>query len=161
MPLTPFAGENDRFHAMKSDYPDRSLSRAIESGTITEQDKKLILEFIAERKITNGIKSKRVLKIISSLITCRRFVGPYFQNTHFDIYQGIDGIMNGGPVKGGQFTQNTRGDLIMILKSFVLWMIDNEYLPNVPEKKIRAIKVPRKVPTKEASDLLSVTEIEL
>jgi len=68
--------------------------------------------------------------------------------------------VNGGPVKGRQFTQNTRVDLIMILKSFVLWMIDNKYLPNVPEKKNRAIKVPRIAPTKEASDLLSVTEIE-
>jgi len=68
--------------------------------------------------------------------------------------------VNGGPVKGRQFTQNTRVDLIMILKSFVLWMIVNKYLPNVPEKKNRAIKVPRIAPTKEASDLLSVTEIE-
>lgn len=49
MPLILFASDNDHFHAMKSDYPDRSLSRAIESGTITELDIKLILEFIAER----------------------------------------------------------------------------------------------------------------
>jgi hypothetical protein len=46
MPLTPFASDNDRFHAMKSDYPDRSLSRVIESGTITEQDNILILNII-------------------------------------------------------------------------------------------------------------------
>ena len=54
MPLTPFASDNDRFHLMKSDYPDRSLSRAIESGTVTDQDKNSFSNFMVERKTTKS-----------------------------------------------------------------------------------------------------------
>ena len=39
-------------------------------------------------------------------------------------------------------------------------MIKNGYLQNVPEKKIQAIKVPKKIATKDASDILSVLEVE-
>lgn len=43
MPLTPFASDNDRFHAMKSDYPDRYDRRR---GKRTEGFMLLITDFI-------------------------------------------------------------------------------------------------------------------
>jgi len=43
MPLTPFASDNDRFHAMKSDYPDRYDRRR---GKLTEGFMLLITDFI-------------------------------------------------------------------------------------------------------------------
>ncbi|NLV26865.1 MAG: phage integrase family protein [Methanomicrobiales archaeon] len=160
MPLIPVNGENDRFHSRKSDTPEKSFELALKAGEINQRDKELILEYVYERTITNGIKAKRVHKIVSSLISCRRFLGPYAENTYLDIYQGISRIQSGGPRTGGEYAQNTRGDLILILKAFTLWMIENGYLQNVPEKKIQAIKVPKKVATKDAADILSVQEVE-
>jgi site-specific recombinase XerC len=43
--------------------------------------------------------------------------------------------------KGKPFKQNTLHDYVVILKPFLLWLVDNDY-SDIPEKKIRAIKPP-------------------
>jgi len=160
MPLTVTGlSENDKFHCFKDDYAERSLNTALEKGSITQDDVDLIRLFVSERRIVNAICAKRVLKLASSLITIRRYVGPYKQITIPEVYLGVERINNGTSFKGTPFTQNTKSDLIQVFKQFILWMIENEFL-ELPEKKIKVIRLPKKVPTKTAADLLTVDEME-
>jgi integrase/recombinase XerD len=136
-----------RFHCIKVDYADRALARAILEDHITQDDALLISAFIAERKIT------------SNLIILRRFIKPYRENTVPDIYRGIDKLNSALSARGIPFSQNSRVDIIHICKQFFLWLIENEEI-SISEKKIRAIKLPRKISTKKASDLLTNDELQ-
>jgi len=159
MSLVSHLTDNDRFHNFKSDYQNRSLSTAITKGQITPADADLISAFVAERKITNNIGMKRALKITSNLITVRRFIPPFKELTIPTLYRGVENILHGTSSRDREFSQNTKIDLISILKQFCMWLVENEEL-SLPEKKIKAIKHPQKLPTKKASDLLTNDEIQ-
>jgi site-specific recombinase XerD len=159
MSLVSHLTDNDRFHSFKSDYQNRSLSTAITKGQITSSDADLISAFVSERKITNNIGMKRALKITSNLITVRRFIPPFKELTIPTLYRGVENILHGTSSRDREFSQNTKIDLIGILKQFCMWLVENEEL-TLSEKKIKAIKQPQKCPTKKASDLLTSEEIQ-
>ncbi|PWR73982.1 hypothetical protein [Methanospirillum lacunae] len=79
--------DNGRFHCVKIDYADRALARVIREDHIIQDDALLISAFITERKITNNISIRRAQKITCNLITLRRFIKPYRENTIPDIYR--------------------------------------------------------------------------
>ena len=159
MPLVSHLSDNDRFHNFKADYQDHSLTNATIKGHITPTDADLISAFVAERKITNNIGMKRSLKITSNLITVRRFVPPFKDLTIPALYRGVEKIHHGNSSKERQFSQNTRIDHIRILKQFCMWLVENKEI-DLPEKKIKAIKQPKKLTTKNASDLLTGDEVQ-
>jgi hypothetical protein len=80
----------DRFNGLKPHYQERSNYHALTENRITQTDAGLISSFVAEKWITAGISPKRSLKIVSSLITIRRFLPPYKEITVPTIYQAID-----------------------------------------------------------------------
>ncbi|MDD1730106.1 MAG: site-specific integrase [Methanospirillum sp.] len=155
----PVFTDNDRFCGVKAEYQDRALAHALESGRITPDDSCLISSFVAERRITGGISRKRILKLVSCLITIRRFIPPYRELTLHTLYRGVDLIQTSESSRGRPFSQNTKIDLIATIKLFSLWLLETEVI-TIPEKKIRAIKTPKKLPTKTAADILTGDEIE-
>lgn len=159
MSLTPHLTDNDRFNGVKAHYQDRILSRAIKEGRITQLDADQIVAYVAERRITANISVKRAQKIVSSLVTIRRFTPPFSQLNQRTLYSGVERIQNGVSARGMDFSRNTKIDLIAILKQFCIWLLDNGEL-NIPEKKIKVIKAPKKLPVKRASDLLTGEQIE-
>lgn len=159
MSLASHQTSSDRFCGVKTCYLDRSLSRAIQENRITQADANLILAFIAERRITANISVKRSQKIASSLVTIRRFVPPYSELTQHTLYSGIDRIQSGISAREKEFSRNTKIDLIAIIKQFSIWLVDNGEI-HIPEKKIKAIKSPKKLPVKTASDLLTADEVQ-
>lgn len=159
MSLTYHLSDNDRFHCFKVDYQERSIANAIRDERITQEDADLISAFITERRITHNISLKRSLKITSNLVACRRFIPAFKELTLVRLYQGIEKIHNADSKRGKQYSQNTRIDLIRILKMFCLWLIEQEEI-TIPEKKIHAIKLPTKVLTKQAGDLLTSDEVQ-
>ncbi|MFA5295343.1 MAG: tyrosine-type recombinase/integrase [Methanoregulaceae archaeon] len=77
-----------------------------------------------------------------------------------DVYAGIEGMRTGIHKRGRPFKQNTQYDYIRILKQFLLWMIESEYI-SLPEKKVRKIQTPPKdTMTKKAGDLLTSQEVQ-
>lgn len=150
--------DNDRFHCFKTDYADRAIAHAIQNSQITQDDAGLISAFISERRITNTISLKRAQKITSNLITLRRFINPYRENSITDIYRGIEKLNSSLSKRGTPFSQNSRVDIIHICKQFFLWLIENEEI-KLPEKKIHAIKLPRKISTIKASNLITGDEV--
>lgn len=159
MPLATTYTENDRFSGFKKDYPIRAINGALERGDLTEDDVTLLRAYLAERSVVSRISSKRLLKLISSLITVRRFLGVPFRSVDVvALYSAINGIKTGVSTKGEPYSQNTRADLVQICKGFMLWMIESEVV-DLPEKKIRKIKTPTKIPTKTDADLISPDQI--
>jgi integrase len=77
-----------------------------------------------------------------------------------DLYAGLNAMQTGMSARGRPFKQNTRHDLIMILKPFVFWLIENGY-SSIPVAKVQAIKAPAVDHNTTAPDaLLSAEEIK-
>ncbi len=158
MPSTTVTAET--FGCIKSEYADAAINRGLTTGQINNRDLQLIREYLAEKRATAGISITRCNKITCTLITWRRFIPPFQDLTIGSIYSGIESLRSGHSIRGRPFKQNTIADHVVILKGFLFWMIENEYL-DLPEKKIRRIKSPpRDTMTKRAADLLTPKEIQ-
>ena len=146
------------FHNAKSRYADNSITDAVKAGQLNAEDAQLIRDFIAEIKATHGIGVGRANKLIFTLVTWRKFIGPFRANSIADIYRGIETLRearhNGVPYK-----QNTRRDFMLVLKRFSRWLIVNGY-SSVPEEKIAKIKAPASDRmTKTAQQMLTEDEV--
>lgn len=159
MPLATTYTDNDRFHNFKKDYPIRAIRSALNRGDLSEDDVSLLRAFLAERCVVSQISSKRMLKVVSNIITIRRFLGVDLRSADITtVYSAINSIKVGMSTKGTPFSQNTQSDLIKLLKLFLLWMSESGNT-NLPEKKIKAIKPPRQYATKTDADLITPDEI--
>ena len=137
----------------------RSLQKAIDSGRLTEDDRKLINSFVSEAAGQNDISTGRQLKICRSLILWRTFVGEYRSLDYSDIMIGIREIKEAKSQRGRKFKPNTLRDHVMFLKRFALWLID-ESIIDVSEKKVRKITAPAADKmTKSVGDILTFDEV--
>jgi site-specific recombinase XerD len=158
MPSTTVTAET--IGCIKSDYADAAINRGLASGQITNRDLQLVKEYLAEKRATAGIGVTRSNKITYTLMSWRRFIPPFQELNVGSIYSGMEALRSGQSQRGRPFKQNTIADHVVILKGFLFWMIENEYL-DIPEKKIRRIKnPPRDTLTKRASDLLTPKEVQ-
>lgn len=153
--MASFYASNDRY------TPEKSYIKAIDEGRLTQDDRALIVEYIAERQASFNISNIRAKKLTVNLIGWRRFISvPYRAATIADIYTGVAGLKNGTSEKGKPFKQNTIHDYIQILKPFLLWMIESDY-SSLPEKKVRALKAPPiDHQTTNPDEILSIDDVE-
>lgn len=132
---------SSRFHktdAKYYEYTERIIQNAINDERITESDARTIREFVSEKQATaDQLSASRVYKIVVILVGTRRFLGVPFLD------MGIDDLNNAvRRIKGAsEYKQNTRSDYVRFLKRFALWLVESERV-DMPEKRIRAIKVP-------------------
>ena len=130
------------FHDQFRVTPPRAYRKALAEGWLTDDDRRLIEEFLSERQATRHLTYNRVQKSRYDLITWRRFIRcPYREMVAGDLYAGLNAMQTGLSSRGTPFKQNTRHDLIMILKPFVFWLIENGY-SSIPTAKVRAIRAP-------------------
>ncbi len=147
------------FSAIRAEYQDNSIDAGLASGLLTNKDAALIREFLNERRSCANISIGRVNKVTFTLVGWRRFIGSFPTLTILDIYAGIEALKKGTSHRGKPFKQNTLLDHVAILKQFLIWMIDNNYC-NLPEKKVHAIRNPKKnTLTKTAGDMLTPDEV--
>ncbi len=159
--MPPSTLSQDQFSSVKKGYANTIIDRYLRSERITPDDAGLISEFLAERRAAGGISMGRVDKLTFTLVAWRRFLPPFSTLTIGTVYTGIEAIKQAESHRGRAYKQNTLFDHVSILKQFLLWMIDNEYI-NLPEKKVRAIRTPRKdTITKTASQLLTPEEVQV
>ena len=152
--------QGDFFQA-STDNEQRQISRYLKEERIAPGDARLIGEFLAERRAAGGISPRRGDKLVYTLMGWRRFLPPFDTLTLTSVYNGIEAIKHAEYRQNRPFKQNTLFDSVAILKQFLLWMIENDY-SELPEKKIKGIKTPRKdVKTKTASQLLTPEEIQV
>ena len=147
------------FHNIRTDLAENAIKTALQKFTITTIDAAQIREFIAELRSCKNISAGRANKLTFTLITWRRFIGPFADNPIGDLYAAIPELRNAKSRRETPFKQNTISDFIAILKQFYLWMIDNKYSP-LTESKIHKLRTPPKdTMTKVAADLLTPDEI--
>ncbi|MDH7510055.1 MAG: tyrosine-type recombinase/integrase [Methanolinea sp.] len=148
------------FASKKPEYVHAALMKSLATGQLVRSDADIITEFLAERKSAGGIGLSRTNKVAFTLIGWRRFLPPFSELTMGSVYTGIETLKHATSRHGRPFKQNTIADHVVILKQFLLWMIENQYI-NLPEKKIKAIKNPSKDwLTKTAADILTPEEIQ-
>jgi len=153
--------DDPRLVGSKARYARASLQRAMQNGMLSPDEVQLILEFVTEVKGAQGITVDRANKIVFHLVNWRvhRFVGPYQENTVFDLYEGIEALAEGRRGNGQPFKQNTRRDYITMLKRFYIWLIENGH-SSIPLRSVQQIRPPRRdTQTKTAEQMLSETEI--
>ncbi len=153
--------KNPQFYKYCRKYDfNRAVDTALSDNIISESDKGLILEYVLERQALNNLSDIRCNKIASSIIGFRRFMaGNYAACSIADIYQAVNKMQSGLSRKGKPLKTNTKRDYIVILKPFLLWLIDSGY-SNLPPKKIRALKpLPAERSTVAPDDLLTSGEV--
>jgi integrase len=147
------------FHNPKTAYADHSITNATNRGKLTADDAQLIRDFIAEIKATKGIGVARANKIIFTLVTWRNFLGPFRENTIFDLYRGTEKLREARQYNGAPYKQNTQRDFMLVIKRFFRWLNKKGY-SSVPVDEIREIKAPRSDRmTKTAQMMLTEEEI--
>jgi site-specific recombinase XerD len=130
------------YPAQTVEYADRAIEKAIAAGTLTRSDVSLIKEYVHERSAEKHLSIARVLKVIYTLISWRRFLPAEFRDLAMaSVYEGIAAIKTGKNTRGTPFEANTIHDHIRILKQFLLWLNETGYA-TLPEKKIHAIQTP-------------------
>ena len=147
------------FHVIRTDMGETALATGLSENLITTKDAEIVRQYIAELQSCRDISTGRSNKLIYTLMTWRRFIGPYDCNDITALYSGITAIKSAQSKKGRAFKQNTISDLVAILKQFYRWLIENSY-STIPEKKLNNIRTPMKdTMTKVAADLLTPGEI--
>jgi site-specific recombinase XerD len=146
------------FHKWLPEYAENSIDKALKIGTLISDDAALIREFIAEIKATKGVCQGRANKLTFNIVAWRKYIGPFRMNSFGDLYIGIDRL-NNARHDGKPYKRNTKRDLMLVLKRFYRWMIENQY-SLIPEKKIKDIKAPgADRMTKTAAQLYDESEV--
>ncbi len=161
----PQANTIESFYGIKSDRARYCIEKGLANNLLTERDASLIKAFLLESKSSANIGLIRSIKVARTLTGWRRFIGPFDSLDAIGVYEGISNLKEGKSSLGIPFAKNTLYDHVRILKTFLIWMIDNEVAPNLldrkAEVKIRAIRPPPKnLMTKVAGDLFSITEVD-
>jgi site-specific recombinase XerD len=156
--------KDSRFHINNTSQSIKALQRYQEKGIITDDDAHLIDEYLVKRRADKDLSQARVTKLLWTLLSWRRFVPPFRQNTITDIYKGIDAVKNGtqkGPRDPtSHYSKNYVYDTVTIVKPFYLWMIEAGY-SNLKDKDILALKRPKRdLMTKTVADILTEEEIK-
>lgn len=155
MAVRPFHENELRFTG------EKAIVNALSAGIITPVDRDLILEFVAEREATRHIAFPRKNNIIGHLIAWRRFLPVEFTSASIgDIYSAVNAIRAGKNTKGKPYKVNMLSGLVVDLKMFLLWLIENGY-SSLPEKKVRSIRAPAIDPyTTTPDELFTYEEIK-
>jgi len=88
--------KDSRFHSNNTSQSIKALQRYQEKGIITPDDASLIDEYPVKRKADKDLSTGRVTKILWSLLSWRRFVPPFRQNTRSPLYAPISGFVKSG-----------------------------------------------------------------
>jgi site-specific recombinase XerD len=148
------------FHPPRKPYIERSLNQALHQGRVTPQDAQLIRSFTLEMQSARNISESRILKLTSTLVTWRRFIGPFAENTLPDLYVGIAALKDAKNARDIPFAQNTRRDFLTILKAFYSWMVENEF-SSININKVKKIRAPsHDRMTKTAADLITPQDLQ-
>jgi len=151
------------FHpAQTRDTGEKSFTRGLEAGYLTEDDVTLIKAWTSEMRSSHQISDVRVLKYYTTVCGIKRSLPavPIRKWTIFDIHNIIETLKTQPNTKGRNYSQNSLHDHIVFLKRFVLWLVENEVI-QIPLKKIKDIKPPSvRYDTTHADELFTDEELK-
>jgi len=152
----------DRFYGEKNS--DRQpLEKAVKKGAISRRDKEIVDQYLMEMAAVHDLSQVRVMKLTTTLLGWRAnnlITSEYHAMTMPELFAAIKMLGTAINQKGREFSQNTKYDYVVILKRFLLWMLENQINPVLDEKKIRGIKPPAKnMDTHHPDEILNPDEI--
>lgn len=154
-------GRYAEFYSSKND--PKSIEKALKRGAITEKDKDLINAYLSEMAALHQLSPNRIMKLITTLLGWRYnklIQTEYHLLTMTELYTAIQLLGTVKNQKGRPFAQNTKYDYIIIIRRFMLWMIENGINIQLNEKKIKDIKPPSKnQDTTHPDEILNPEEI--
>lgn len=152
------------FHpAHTKDTGEKSFTRGLKAGYLTDDDVYLIKAWTSEMRSTHQIADVRVLKYYTTLCGIKRAIPniPIRKWTTIDIHNIIETLKTQPNTKGRNYSQNSLHDHIVFLKRFLLWLVENEIL-SIPIKKIKDIKPPSvRYDTTHADELFTDEELKM
>lgn len=122
-------------------YSERSIDNAVTNGRISQSDVKYVKEFITEVNIQNNLSPQRKFKLTCNLMNVVQYMPSIENMTIPDLYEAVENIKNATKENGKPYTQNTKADLLRILKRFCVWLSESGY-NDMDIQKIRKIRVP-------------------
>jgi site-specific recombinase XerD len=133
-------------------YEDH-LDRAVESGTISRHNADLITRFVLDYTTEKEINGCSVLNLVSYLETLVRLV-PDLENFSYSDIQRVRVIAR------EKYKKNTQHKLIIDMKLFCSWLIQEGISKNLDIKKINNIELPkRELVSKREHEILTREEV--
>jgi integrase/recombinase XerD len=111
-----------QFHINNTAYGNKALERWTEKGQITDDDAKLIDNYLTSRRADKHLSQGRVNKIVFTLLAWRRIVKPFRENSLNEIHKGIGLLMD------SDYSKNFVYDCVTIIKPFYTWLIEQGFL---------------------------------
>lgn len=153
--------KNQRFHCSDTFYLEHTsglLTKAVERGAITEQERELIEEFIGELVATSHISPTRRYKLVGTIIRNHAYHPEYTKCRIGDVYQAIGQIESERKQDGTpRYTKNSCADMIQMIKRFFVWLVENGY-SDINLAKLNKIKVPKAGDTPITAEMLLTEE---
>lgn len=151
---------NTRFHSTPERYREytvHALDKAMSDGVIVQDDRDLICKFISHiESNAEHLSPGRQFKLANVLALSRNFLKSPFREATLEELETAAATIKSTT----KYKRNTKIDYVRFLRRFFLWLSE-EGLTDIPEKKIRAIKVPRlDNVTKTAEGMLTESEVK-
>jgi site-specific recombinase XerD len=140
---------------------EQALARHTAAGRLSESDRNLIDEYVLELSSASKIGGQRKYTIINELVLFRRFAGcDYKDLTTPGALKAIQALKTGNSSKGKPFSPKTLQTVIVVVRAFLLWLVENNYA-TLNSEKIKKIAPPRPPKTTHRpEDLLTREDIK-
>jgi len=141
--------------------PGKQLKDLLERAGIANSDRRLIVDYIADKRLSHNVSERRSLKITHTLVSFRKYLPVDFIDcTYADYQTGILGLYDiGSYTTNKPFKKNTLSDFVTITKGFFTWMVDNN-LGRLTIADLRKVRAPKqKEDCLKPGDILTPEEI--
>ena len=146
----------------------RDLDRNIDKNPdCTEADKRIIREYIADKKRVDHIADNGAVNTVSYLLMIKRFMRtPYEDASINDILDGIEALRHGKtkpqsnrPAK--PYSPSTIKEAVIVLKAFLYWLVDEDADPqHKHHSSITESRIRKKIITPKGKDATEVIRKE-
>ena len=139
----------------------RAVEKTVAAGHLSEKDAKIILEYLADVRITRRVSQNRVNLHAACLCRAMPYLPALSETTAADLYGAIEALDGPTACMGARpYAASTLQDTILDLRAFFHWLRDAGY-NDIPRSRIDRIKSPKAATmTKTASQMLTPDEVQ-
>jgi len=140
------------FIQYRPEFNENSISKAIEEDRITQDDARVIREFIGIAQ-GEGLSPGRIRALTSKLVSMRQYMPPYLGITYPQLMQGV------GCLRTGHYAQSTIQESLKVLKKFVRFLMEYGYT-EITEAQLKKIRIENRYEIDlTPSDILTKDEV--
>jgi integrase len=142
---------------MSAEYgrnPTDYIAEKVKSEKITKSDGTLILNFINDRITTQNIMPHTASSYCRYLSIAVALIDKPVKTWNYQTFSDFSALVK------GKYKPNASRKHIMVMKLFLLYLIEAKVLKNIKKEQIERVKLPKpNMMTKKSSEMLSVEEV--